>query len=99
MACRNLGECVFGAPIDREFGPMVGAADNGQSNSTVPKLFRYMRYNPELSTQGLASLGLPQIEPTNVQRLDSVDHMDELQEVGRVYAKASVSAGHFGGFH
>jgi hypothetical protein len=98
MACRNLGDCVFGAPIDREFGSMVGPAGPGLPNSTAPKLFRYLRYNPELSAPGLASLGLPDIQPADVQQLDSVDHMDALQRVGVAYAKASVRADHFGSF-
>jgi len=98
MACRTVGECVFGAPIDREFGSMVGPTDEGLSNSSVPKLFSYLRYNPELSAEGLASLGLSSINPANVQQLDSVDHMDQIQQVGRAYAKANLCADHFDGF-
>jgi uncharacterized protein len=96
MACRTLGRCRFGAPIDREFGDMVTAED--AANSTVPKLFTYMRYNPELSTQGLEGLGLGHIQPANVQELDSVDHIPQIQEVGTAYAAKHVSIEHFKDF-
>ena len=98
MACRTLGDCRHGAPIDREFDRMVGMTQEGKPNSTVPKLFTYMRYNPELSAQGLGELGLGHIDPADVQKLDSVDHMDQIQQVGRVYAQQQFSVAHFDGF-
>lgn len=39
MACRMLGECHFGAPIESEFGDMVRAADTEKSNWTGAKQF------------------------------------------------------------
>lgn len=93
MACRTVGACRFGAPIDREFDSMVGAPCGN-----VPRLFSYARYNPELTKEGLASLGLSGIRPEDVQKLDSVEHMDQLQAIGRAYAKASFDIAHFGHF-
>ena len=63
----------------------------------APKLFTYARYNAELSQEGLAALGIPEIEPTDVQRLDSIEHIAELQKVGRAVAK-KVKSEHFAGF-
>ena len=62
-----------------------------------PKLFTYARYNAELSQEGLTLLGLPDIHPADVQRLDSIKHMPELQRVGRAVA-AKVKREHFAGF-
>jgi tRNA U34 5-methylaminomethyl-2-thiouridine-forming methyltransferase MnmC len=53
-----------------------------------------MRYNAELSYEGLAALELSHINPEEVQKLDSVDHIEELQEVGRAVAK-QVNIAHF----
>lgn len=90
--CRVFGDCRHGEPLDREIGDM-----RGQGIAGVPKLFTYARYNPELSRAGLDRLGLGQIEPHHVQRLDSVDHMDELRHVGRAVAR-QVHREHFAGF-
>jgi uncharacterized protein len=99
MACRTIGDCRHGASIDREFEAMVGPAADGKPNSSAAKLFTYMRYNPELSTEGLASLGLGSINPADVQRLDSIDHIAQIQQVGQVYAKNEFSIAHFDGFN
>ena len=56
-----------------------------------------MRYNADLSRDGLNALGLPHIRPQNVQQLDSTDYIDEIQEVGRAVAK-EVNIEHFKGF-
>jgi len=98
MACRTLGRCRYGEPIDREFGSLLNGPPGLAPNATVPKLFTYMRYNPELSKQGLAALGLGHVQPADVQQLDSIDHMDEIQAVGTAYAGQSVQAAHFDGF-
>ena len=62
-----------------------------------PKLFTYLRYNAELTSEWLGSHGLGNIHPHDVQRLDSTSHMDELQEVGRKVAQ-QVRLEHFEGF-
>ncbi|MGE0471496.1 MAG: hypothetical protein AB7L09_16880 [Nitrospira sp.] len=61
------------------------------------KLFTYVRYNVELSKEGLAKLELPSIEPEHVQQLDSTDYIKELQQVGQSVAK-QVKAEHFSRF-
>jgi uncharacterized protein len=90
MACRTVGACRFGPSIDREFDTMVGVP-----SGNVPRLFSYARYSPALTKEGLAAIGLPDIRPEDVQKLDSVEHMDELQAMGQAYAKKSFDISHF----
>jgi len=88
--CRTFGKCLVGDPLDREVADVIGHSIPG-----VPKLFTYARYNAELSREGLDLLSLPQIDPAQVQQMDSVDHIDEMQEVGRAVAELKVNATHF----
>jgi hypothetical protein len=62
-----------------------------------PKLFTYVRYNADLSRHGLDALGLPNIDPKTVQKLDSVEFIPQLQEVGRAVAK-KVNIDDYAGF-
>ena len=59
------------------------------------KLFRYARYNAELTHEGLTMLGCANIEPTSVQKLDSIDALDDLQRIGKAVAAQRVKAEHF----
>jgi predicted acylesterase/phospholipase RssA len=95
-ACRVLGECRHGGVIDREIGDLV--FDPGQTNTTCGKEFAYVRYDPDVSRQGLDAMGLTQIEPARVQRLDSVKFVPDIQRVGTTYAAAHVDIDHFRGF-
>lgn len=85
MACRVVGECRFGGDIDREFGNMIGA---GSSSGT--KQFAYVRYDPDVSQKGLDDLGLGTIKAADVQRLDAIEHMDDIGKVGVEFAKKYV---------
>jgi patatin-like phospholipase/acyl hydrolase len=91
--CRVFGKCLAGDELDREVGDLIGAKGPVGPN----KLFTYMRYNAELSADGLKSLGLADIKPEDVQKLDSVEHIPELQRVGKAVAK-KVRPEHFSGF-
>ena len=96
MLCRVFGACRHGASLDSEIGTLIdvpGIPGLGD----VPKLFSYARYNAELSARGLTALGLPHIDPTHVQKLDSIDYIDDLRAVGHA-AAAEVDRGHFAGF-
>lgn len=91
--CRIFGQCRHGDELDREVGNMCnvkGPADN--------KLFSYIRYNANLSRKGLNDLELLQIEPEQVQKMDSVQFMKELQIVGKAVADNKVVIEHFEGF-
>lgn len=97
MSCRILGECRHGGVIDRELGDMVmpSASD---TNWTGPKLFSYVRYDPDVSQEGLNALGLNFVKPENVQLLDSVDYIPDIQRVGSTYATQHVKLDHLRGF-
>jgi patatin-like phospholipase/acyl hydrolase len=90
--CRVFGKCLAGDLLDREVGDVIG-----QGIKDASKLFTYVRYNAELSREGLDALGLQQINPAHVQQMDSVDHIAEMQEVGRAVG-VKVAMEHFNGF-
>ncbi len=90
ILCRVFGKCWAGDPLDREIGDLKLAKGPVGPN----KLFTYVRYNAELSDEGLTKLGLSGIKPEHVQQLDSTDHIKELQEVGKAAAK-QVQPEHF----
>ncbi|MGE5239328.1 MAG: patatin-like phospholipase family protein [Chloroflexota bacterium] len=91
--CRTFGNCLAGDLLDREVGDMIG-----KKGPVQPKLFTYLRYNAELTRKGLDVLGLHDIEPKDVQKLDSTDHVRELQRVGQAVAAEKVKPEHFAAF-
>jgi predicted acylesterase/phospholipase RssA len=93
MTCRILGACLHGGAIDCELGDM--AMTDGPVNASCPKLFTYVRYNPELTRYGLDNLGLQSIAPSQVQKLDAVDKIPEMQRIGKAYAIRDVKLSHF----
>lgn len=88
--CRIFGDCVAGSPLDREVGDMTSSRGPLQT-----KLFRYARYNAELTPEGLAGIGCSDIAPASVQKLDSIDALESLQRVGKAVATQRVKAEHF----
>jgi hypothetical protein len=90
--CRVLGECRHGAPIDGEFD------DPAVAKAPVSKLFTYVRYNADLSPDGLQRAGLGHINSRRVARLDGVGAIDDLVAVGQKAAD-QVTLEHFAGFH
>jgi uncharacterized protein len=90
LLCRVFGRCLAGDALDRE----VGDWKNAKGPVWPNKLFTYVRYNAELTSEGLKKLGLPGIKPEHVQQLDSVEHILELQQIGQAVAK-SVKFEHF----
>jgi len=97
MACRTLGECRYGSAIDREIGDMV-INPGDATNWTGAKQFAYVRYDPDVTQEGLADLGLAEIAPTHVQVMDSVEHIREIQQVGTAYAQKHCNVDHFRGY-
>ena len=90
--CRVFGRCRFGGAIDGEVG------DLREMTAPFPKLFSYARYNAEISRSGLDALGLSELDPRQVRRMDSIKYMDALQRVGREVARRQVDPRHFEGF-
>jgi hypothetical protein len=88
--CRVFGNCVTGPPLDREVDDMIGS--RGPLDT---KLFRYARYNAELTPEGLKALGCGDLDPASVQKLDSIDALVSLQEVGKAVAVQRVKTEHF----
>ena len=91
--CRTFGKCLAGDELDREIGDMIG-----KRGPVAPKLFTYVRYNAELTSEGLEALGLKDVKPENVQQLDSVQFIADLRRVGEAAAAQKVRAEHFAGF-
>jgi hypothetical protein len=97
--CRVFGRCLVGDRLDNELDSMVEpSGKHGYRGPVDPKLFTYLRYNAELTRPGLAALGMVDIEPEHVQKLDSVKYKSELVRVGKAVAQAKVKASHFAGF-
>ena len=93
LLCRSFGKCLCGDIVDGEIGDMVGA-----KGPVEPKLFTYMRYNAELTREGLDELGgLDDIKPEQVQQMDSVQYINELKRIGEAIAK-KVNPQHFAKF-
>jgi hypothetical protein len=94
LLCRVFGDCLAGDPLDREVGDMIGS-----SGPLAPerKLFTYLRYNAELTRIGLDALGLSDIAPETVQKLDSIAGVADLRRVGKAAAR-EVKSEHFSRF-
>jgi len=99
--CRVFGKCLVGDPLDREVHNMIDGRDLKQGlpgcKGPCNKLFTYLRYNAELSEAGLDRLGVGNLSPEHVQQMDSVDHIDEMKQVGEAVGK-KVTIEHFEGF-
>ena len=92
--CRVFGRCLSGDPLDSEISDLIGA----RGPLEPARLFTYVRYNATLSREGLDALGLDAIDPKAVQSLDSVEHMQDLQRIGKAVAERNVRPEHFTGF-
>jgi hypothetical protein len=95
LLCRIFGDCRAGDPIDREVGDLIGSIGPLTRDQ---KLFTYMRYNAELTREGLDKLGCSDVKPETVQKLDSVDGVPDLRRVGKAVAANKVDEAHFAGF-
>ncbi|MEO8600953.1 MAG: patatin-like phospholipase family protein [bacterium] len=98
--CRTFGRCVHGAEIDREMGDLVLPAEDERDGARDHKrLFRYVRYNADLSPGGLEALGCGDLRSEAVQQMDAVDQIDSLRRIGRAVGQREVEvATHFGPF-
>lgn len=94
IICRTVGRCVFGAPIDREMGDLIPIDNEGRVHkleNDANRHFTYVRYNADLSQQGLDSIHLSHIDSDQVRKLDGVNQIDALREVGSTVGKLQVS--------
>lgn len=95
LLCRVFGDCRSGDPLDRELGDLIGSAGPLERQQ---KLFTYVRYNTELSREGLDLVDCRDIEPDVVQKMDSIDGIPELKKVGQQVAEMKVRLADFQGF-
>lgn len=111
--CRAIGRCTHGDVIDRELLDMVPreGSDEGTvaARLAAPRVpltmdlgrqFLYARYNVDLSEAGLASLGLAEVDPDQVKKMDKADaaHIELLLRVGERAAGQVDARAHFGSF-
>jgi hypothetical protein len=99
--CRAIGRCTYGAKIDRELENMVPMDNKGNVLSGKQKNkadFLYVRYNADLSQDGLNLLNLNHIKANKVQKMNSVKSIKELREVGKAIAEDQVDLSHFESF-
>lgn len=75
--CRCLGECIYGEPIDSEVMDMIDTSLPGE------RWFSYVRYNRSYSAKSAEEL-LGQ--HPDIARLDAVQTIPVLREIGREYA-------------
>jgi patatin-like phospholipase/acyl hydrolase len=97
--CRTFGNCLWGETIDSEIGDMCSSTEGAKCGGpSKDKLFTYVRYNAELTRKGLDGLGLTDVAPEEVRKLDSVAGIKDLQRVGRAVANQHVKTEHFSSF-
>ena len=102
LNCRTIGRCTYGRPLDREVGDLVPRDPDGKGipiplTKNLGKAFLYARYNAELTATGLREMGLPDVDPAQVSKLDSVAAMGDLERIGHAVAE-EVRLEHFGPF-
>ena len=95
LLCRVFGNCIVGHELDSEIEDLKGVISRGAVDK---KLFSYIRYNPKLDKEGLAKLDLTHLDPKKIAKLDAVDNIKMMQEVGVAVSKHEVKREHFNGF-
>jgi uncharacterized protein len=79
LICRSLGRTRVGDAIDLEFG-----ARHDLTGVAGRNLFTYLRYNADLSAGALAAAGIgDEKRQERIRKLDAVDCLPELRELGR----------------
>jgi len=94
LLCRSLGRTRAGRPIDREFGTRLAAS--GVSGAS---LFTYVRYDADLSDEALQNFGVKDPKQRKrVRKLDAVNKIPLLQDIGGRAAEDVDLHRHFAGF-
>jgi uncharacterized protein len=79
MLCRSFGQARAGMAIDREFGDRVDATIPGGDSA----LFTYVRYDADLTDEGLAARGITnRRRRARLRKLDAVGALDDLDTLG-----------------
>lgn len=91
LMCRVLGQCRYGPVIDAEFGDGIGERPNAA--------FSYVRYEADLSDEALTALGITEEKKrAEVRKLDGVDQIPALRDIGIDAARTVDVTRHFAGF-
>ena len=99
--CRTVGRCTFGAPVDRELSHMIPMDHEGNLlplSQDTKRHFLYVRYDADISDEGLQEIGLTDVISENVREMDSVKYIPDLLKVGKTFADRQVNLAHFGKF-
>ncbi len=83
--CRTVGRCGHGPWLDREIADLIPRDTDMRPiplEQDLGRQFLYLRYDAELTREGLALLGLTDVDPQLVSKLDSIEHMDDLLRIG-----------------
>ncbi len=97
--CRTVGRCVHGPRVDGEVGDLI-PRDAGQPiplSTNLGRSFLYVRYDADISRKGLDAVGLNDIDPAAVAKLDALDGLPDLIRIGKKLAE-EVSLDHLGRF-
>ena len=95
LMCRVFGKCKAGASLDSEIGDLH---DENGAGCTHENLFTYLRYDVKLDEKSLKNLGLGEIDPKEISKLDEVKNIKMLEKVGKAVAESEVLVEHFDGF-
>jgi uncharacterized protein len=108
IACRTVGRCVHGDSLDREMHDLKSChpmPDPYQRGEPLPlthdqrRAFLYARYNVELTSEGVSSLGMDGSKAAAMRELDAVAMIDDLHQAGQRAGKRDVKlATQFPGF-
>jgi predicted acylesterase/phospholipase RssA len=102
VSCRVVGRCTYGGVIDRELHDLV-PADPAIPDDPLPldrdlgKLFLYVRYNAELTPEGLKQLELEDLDARRMRKMDDVDNAAGLTRIGEALGQ-KVKLAHLGNF-
>jgi len=100
--CRVIGRCTYGGIIDRELRDLIPIdaqvpAQPLSLDVDTGKAFLYVRYNAELTENGLKQLKLEGLDAERLRKMDDVDNVPDLRKVGQALGK-EVSLAHIGSF-
>lgn len=97
-----MGRCTYGGILDRELHDLI-PLDPGIPNKPLSlgedlgKGFLYVRYNAELTSDGLRQLNLTKINADKMRKMDDTGNIDDLTKIGAAVAE-TVDLAHLGHF-
>jgi patatin-like phospholipase/acyl hydrolase len=93
VLCCAFGRCLVGGEIDGEIGDLRADSSPGGRD-----LFTYLRYNADLSSDGLETVGLGGLDSSRLRRLDSFASVPDLEAVGRAIVDRDLRREHYTSF-